>query len=113
MNLRCKEGDFAIVEYDDPPCIANVGHVVRVIGGLQPGACNGNPSWLIEPLSTDVWYVANYPAITKAKRVIVGSSHFWQSGIEHADKYLRPIRETGYDTLADVVDSVKETTHEV
>lgn len=113
MTLRCKEGDFAIVEYDDPPCIANVGQVVRVIGQLQPGVGNGLPSWLIEPLSADVWYVANYPSVTEAHVVKVGSAHFWFLGIEHADKYLRPIRETGFDTLADVVDSVREISHEV
>lgn len=48
MILRCKEGDIAVVEHDDPPCL--------------------------------------------------------EIKVEHADAYLRPIRKTGFNSLADIIE---------
>lgn len=102
MILRCKEGDIAVVEQDDPPCLENVRHVVRVLGALRYDRQKKLHTWLIEPLSTNYWLVCNWPHQTKAD---------WRTRaeclairVEHADAYLRPIRKTGFNSLADIIE---------
>ena len=102
MILRCREGDIAVVEYDDPPCVANIRHVVRVLGVLRFDHQRQLHTWLIEPLSTNYWSVCNWPEQVKADwrtREECVATH-----VAHPDAFLRPIRKTGFNSLADIVE---------
>lgn len=102
MILRCKEGDIAVVEHDDPPCLDNVRHVVRVLGALRFDRQKKLHTWLIEPLSTNYWLVCNWPQQVKADWRT--RAECLATGVEHADAYLRPIRKTGFNSLADIIE---------
>jgi hypothetical protein len=96
LNLRCREGDLALIIREEPGCEVNVGRVVRVGWPYRFDRVRG-PSWLIEPVVTGPWsyvspgggYVITRP-ITFADR------------IEHPDAWLLPLRPRN-DYLADLV----------
>jgi len=106
MSLRCKAGDIAIVEYDDPPCVGNIHHVVRVVGALKFYPSTQKHTWLIEPLSTPDWLVCNWPGELSAHRV--SRTNCLKDRIEHPDAWLRPIRKTGFNSLAEIIEHVRQ-----
>ncbi len=85
MELRCKEGDLAIVVFDTPECAKNVGRAVVVSGPVRVDAARG-PTWLIQPVGPDTWAV---------ERVGTGRVEFHVlplDGVEHPDRWLMPLR---------------------
>lgn len=105
MTLRCKPGDLAIVEKDDPPCLGNVRHVVRVIGDLEFDSSKGQYTWLIEPLSTPSWWLCQWPRETIARQI--SRAECLVRRVEHADEWLRPIRKTGFESLAEIISHIQ------
>jgi hypothetical protein len=85
MELRCREGDLAIVVFDTPQCANNVGRVVVVSGPVRVDVARG-PTWLIQPVAPDTWAV---------ERVWTGRVEFHApplDGVEHPDRWLMPLR---------------------
>lgn len=86
MTLRCKEGDLALVVFDEPGCESNIGRVVEVRGPVETNPLLQLPCWLIQPAGASRrWRVLNGrgPAITRTVT--------WKSRIEHPDAWLLPI----------------------
>jgi hypothetical protein len=87
MQLRCKDGDLAVVIHDEVSCVDNVGKLVRVAGPLCLNRHLGLSCWLIEPVRAQAWRVADRFGDAKSvKNVTFGRR------IEHPDAWLMPIR---------------------
>ena len=88
MNLRCKDGDLAVVVGDFPGCEGNIGRLVQVKGPVRTPRQYPLPCWRIKPINRRGWLIAeNDWAVTK--EVVI-----WRSGIIHPDCWLLPIRPT-------------------
>lgn len=86
MKLNCKPGDLAIVTWDEPGCVMNVGRLVRVHGPLDTDPAHG-PTWLIVPVRRTRWqYVCQTDGTVQRTTVRL------KDGIEHPDRWLIPIR---------------------
>jgi hypothetical protein len=86
MSLRCKQGDLALVVYDEPGCESNIGRAVEVRGPVEINPRIGLQCWLIRPAgSSGRWRVVRDPA--PARTEIVS----WKNRIEHPDAWLLPI----------------------
>ena len=69
MNLRCKDGDLAIIVDDFDGCKGNIGLIVRVIGPAE--IVLEMTCWQIIPLSgQEMWLVDN----GKAEKALVTPS---------------------------------------
>lgn len=87
MATRCKPGDIAVIIYDEPDCLANVGRLVRVHPTLQLNLELNLFCWLIEPLEADPWHVSEADGHISVK-VINASSQ-----VEHPDVWMLPIKD--------------------
>lgn len=87
MDTRCKPGDIAVILYDEPECLANVGRLVRVHPSLQLNLELNLYCWLIEPLQAEHWYVAEVDGSISVK--VVNAS----SQVEHPDLWMLPIKD--------------------
>ena len=86
MSLRCKQGDLALVVYDEPGCESNIGRAVEVRGPVEINPRVGLQCWLIRPAgSSRRWRVA--PSLGGMRTQTVT----WTSLIEHPDAWLLPI----------------------
>lgn len=86
FNLRCREGDMALIIREMPGCERNIGRAVIVQGPVEVHPDHG-PTWLIEPVSPEPWAVHEYGG----KPVWVGTISF-ASLVEHPDEWLLPLR---------------------
>ena len=84
-RIRCKPGDLALVIYDTPDCVKNVGRLVRIRGPLKLNLELLLECWLIQPLSPAPYYVSE---LTRTRRMVVKPTH----SIEHPDRWLLPLR---------------------
>lgn len=87
MATRCKPGDIAVIIYDEPDCLANVGRLVRVHPSLELNLELNLFCWLIEPLKDDPWYFSEVNGTIKVKPVSVASQ------VEHPDAWMLPIKD--------------------
>jgi len=88
LNLRCKDGDLAVVVGDFPGCEGNIGRIVQVKGPVRTPKQYPLPCWRIKPINRRGWLIAeNDWEVTK--EVVI-----WRSGIIHPDCWLLPIRPT-------------------
>ena len=86
MNLRCKQGDLALVVYDEPGCESNIGRAVEVRGPVQTNPHLGVSCWLIRPAgSSRRWRVTHHLGGVRTQTVT------WASLVEHPDAWLLPI----------------------
>jgi hypothetical protein len=92
MNLRCKEGDLALVIHDEPGCEANIGRTVEVRGPLNVNLRLALPCWLIRPVKPEPWCVTNLDGSLVSE--VVG----WGSRVEHPDAWLLPLRPPKEET---------------
>lgn len=85
MELRCREGDLALIIKEEPGCESNIGRVVTVLGPIidRPGY---GPTWLIEPVESEPWTIR-----TLSGEIWTGPVTF-DSLIEHPDAWLLPLR---------------------
>ena len=103
MNLRCKDGDLAVVVGDFPGCEGNIGRIVQVKGPVRTPKQYPLPCWRIKPINRRGWLIAeNDWEVTK--EVVI-----WRSGIIHPDCWLLPIRPTGDGQDVSVVEQAPET----
>jgi hypothetical protein len=85
MELRCRAGDLALVVFDTPQCVSNMGRAVVVSGPMRMDEVRG-PTWLIQPVAPDAWAV---------EQVWSGVVEFHApplNGVEHPDQWLMPLR---------------------
>lgn len=85
MELRCREGDLALILKEEPGCESNIGRVVTVQGPILDRPEYG-PTWLIEPVESEPWTVRELTG-----EIWTGSITF-DSLIEHPDAWLLPLR---------------------
>ena len=86
MSLRCKQGDLALVVYDEPGCESNIGRAVEVRGPVATNPRLGVRCWLIRPAgSSRRWRVMHHLGRVLTQTVT------WTSLIEHPDAWMLPI----------------------
>lgn len=86
MELRCREGELALIIREEPGCECNIGRTVTVHGPLEfrPGR---GMTWLIEPVANDPWTVRNFRG-----HVLWTGPVTLEHWVEHPDDWLLPIR---------------------
>ena len=102
MNLRCKDGDLAIVVGDFPRCEANIGRIVQVRGPMQTPSQYPVPCWKIKPIDDREWVIAE--SDWSLTREVVT----WRSGIIHPDCWLLPIQPPQEDAFDEEVTAESE-----
>lgn len=91
MTIRCKDGDLAMVIYDEESCVGNIGKLVKVAGPLAFNSDIQKQCWLIEPINPEPWYCTNFKGEPFQKVVTFASM------IEHPDDWLTPLRPSTDD----------------
>lgn len=91
MNLRCKDGDLAVIVGDFPRCEGNIGRIVEVRGPMEIPSQYPLPCWKIKPKDDREWLVAE--GDWSLTREVVT----WRSGIIHQDCWLLPIHTSDED----------------
>ena len=84
MNLRCKDGDIAIITWDYPDCLENIGRLVDVRGPMRVN--QAGPSWRIRPITPELY------ALHESNHVLCRERVTWASGISHPDAWMKPVR---------------------
>lgn len=87
MAIRCEPGDVAVILYDQPECLGNVGRLVKIHPTLQLNIELNLPCWLIEPMQEDPWYISESDGSITVKSVTI------KDCIEHPDVWMLPIRD--------------------
>ena len=91
MELRCKDGDLAVMIGDMPGCESNIGRIVEVRGPAMLNHQCGLICWRIRTV-TRKKLINLYPSgELLAERVT------WKSRTEHPDCWLIPIRPPADD----------------
>lgn len=85
MTLRCKEGDLALIVYDEPECAANIGKLVEVRGPLMFNSDYQKHCWLIRPVQEGTWRVERLGKV-------YDETVDWHHLVEHPDAWMMPIR---------------------
>lgn len=85
MNLRCSDGDIAVITWDLPECLENIGRLVQV-GGPVRIEC-GLAKWYICPVTPELY------AVRELDGSFVRESITWDSNVIHPDSWMIPIRE--------------------
>lgn len=86
MELRCREGELALIIREEPGCECNIGRIVTVHGPLEFSPGRGL-TWLIEPVAPEPWAVFEY-----RDGSVWASPITLDNMIEHPDAWLQPIR---------------------
>lgn len=84
MNLRCKDGDIAIISWDYPECLENLGRMVEVRGPVR--GIEGELQWRIQPVTPELY------AVLETDRTLTRECVIWGSGVSHPDAWMIPIR---------------------
>jgi hypothetical protein len=94
MKTRCKSGDLAVITRDVPSCTPNIGRIVAVSG---PAAVDrwGHVTWLIQPVTPEPYMINDHLGR------FVGFMKFGETGIEHPDDWMMPVRPGKPDEDAD------------
>lgn len=87
MNLRCKDGDVAVITWDYPECLSNIGRLVQVRGPVR--ICDGMPGWRICPVTPERY------ALREVDGSFITEHVTWESRIDHPDGWMVPIRPQG------------------
>lgn len=108
MALRCRDGDLAVITWDHPGCLENIGRIVMVRGPAHKGTFG--TSWRIRPITEELY------AFLECDDTVVWGRVAWHSRIDHPDRWMMPIRAVGRRTsaaaalcLSDEVESSGET----
>lgn len=99
MNLRCKDGDMAVIVGDVPGCEGNIGCIVQVRGPTI--SLSGYICWLIKPLDNRKILIREFNGLIVSEKV------FWKSKIRHPDCFLLPIRPPEVDQANDTNTELK------
>ena len=109
MQLRCKDGDLAIVIGDVRGCEGNIGRIVKVRGPSNIHPFVNKVCWKIKPISRKDYLVLELNGtLTKAQIT-------WKDDIVHPDCWLLPIKPPIKDTEVNAINWVvaKETSAHV
>ena len=90
-NLRCSDGDLAIVINDLHQCRSNIGKLVHVKGPARTLTLPQLPGWHIKPVDRRLWAVQQKDG-TFARELVN-----WNSKVYHEDAWLLPIKLDGHD----------------
>ena len=90
METRCKAGDTALILFDEPDCLGNVGRLVKVHPTLQTNLRLRLDCWLIEPLDGLPWIIADVDGGIRHEVITQ------YSNVEHPDAWMLPILEEGH-----------------
>lgn len=90
-NLRCADGDLAIVINDLHQCRSNIGKLVHVKGPARTLTLPQLPGWHIKPVDRRLWAVQQKDG-TFARELVN-----WNSKVYHEDAWLLPIKLDGHD----------------
>jgi hypothetical protein len=85
MSTRCKPGDLAIIMYDVPQCMTNIGRVVEISGPAEYDR-HGRLTWLIQPVTADPYLIHN------SQDDSVTVMGYPEPGIEHPDEWMQPVQ---------------------
>ena len=96
LDLRCREGDLALIIREELGCEANIGRVVKVGGPYNFDPRRG-PVWLIEPAVAEPW-----PYLSAGGGYVITRPITFADRIEHPDAWLLPLRPEG-DDLAEAM----------
>lgn len=83
QSLKCREGDLAVILFDERGCEDNVGRIVRVLGSPRSDK-NQGVCWLIEPEYDETWHVFNDGYIEIDVRP-------FREKIDHPDSWMIPL----------------------
>ena len=86
MELRCKDGDLAVIVGEMPGCEANIGRIVEVRGPAKLNHQCGLICWRIRTV-TRKKLINLYPS-----GELIAESVTWKSRTQHPDCWLIPIR---------------------
>lgn len=87
MNMRCKNGDLALVIRDNKGCEANVGRLVEVRGPVVPTRYGEDVTWQIAQVEQNgPWFIRESDGTVTAEILT------WDSRVVHPDSWLKPIR---------------------
>lgn len=90
MTTRCKAGDTALILFDEPDCLGNVGRLVKVHPTLKTNIRLELDCWIIEPLDDLPWIIADADGSIRHEVITQNSN------VEHPDVWMLPIQEDGY-----------------
>jgi hypothetical protein len=85
MSTRCKPGDLAIIMYDVPQCMTNIGRVVEISGPAEYDR-HGRLTWLIQPVTPEPYLI--HTSHDDTVRVM----GYPEPGIEHPDEWMQPVQ---------------------
>ena len=85
-NLRCRDGDLAVIIKDTPECHLNIGRIVRVKGPPRKIIKSQMDGWRIKPIRRTLLSVEEFDG--RLVREVVN----WNSHVLHEDAWLMPIR---------------------
>jgi len=86
MQLRCEDGDLAIIVGDVRGCEGNIGRIVHVRGPVRLNKQCSLYCWAIKPVSRKRFF------ILESDESVTHQTVRWKDGIEHPDCWLLPIR---------------------
>ncbi len=92
MDLRCKDGDLAVIVGDMPGCESNIGRIVEVRGPAKLNKQCGLICWRIRSV-TRKKLINLYPS-----GELIAERVTWKSRTEHPDCWLIPIRPPADDS---------------
>ncbi len=83
MKLRCKDGDIAVITWDFPECLENIGRLVQVRGPVTMK--DGVAYWRIQPVTPELYAFRELDDSLGREHVI------WSSRINHPDGWMVPL----------------------
>jgi hypothetical protein len=86
MALRCKDGEMAIITWDYPGCLGNIGRIVEIKGPIRE--FGDGPAWRVYPVAPDPYYVIERDQTRSHAPVKPGDP------VYHPDAWMLPIRPT-------------------
>ncbi len=92
MELRCKDGDLAVIVGEMPGCESNIGRIVEVRGPAMLNHQCGLICWRIRTV-TRKKLINLYPS-----GELIAENVTWKSRTEHPDCWLIPIRPPAGDS---------------
>lgn len=105
-NLRCKEGDLAVITQEEIGCEANIGRLVYVIRRAEPYSD-------FDPM--DEWWIES---ATDSPLIFLKIGELPQqfgcdsNPVKHSDRWLRPIRDPGECAVDEMVKKCTKPTSE-
>lgn len=102
-NLRCKEGDLAVITQEEIGCEANIGRLVYVIRRAEPYSdFDPMDDWWIESASASPLVFLRIGSIPRQ----IGCD---SNPVKHSDRWLRPVRDPGDLAVDEMLSNLPET----